>query len=159
MLKISGPVGAAAFATAILLSGAGTGFPIDSARADNCLAAPKTTAPQGQHWYYHIDRASRRKCWYLHTAVQLRHRAIIRHRAAAAAATDNAKVGARTSDCSSACRGPRAAGTSRSGPDSARRIARQRCRRRSARTAYHGACRPDVHALRRHNGSTPTDHA
>ncbi|WGD49003.1 hypothetical protein QA641_25550 [Bradyrhizobium sp. CB1650] len=36
-----------------------------SAEADDCLASPKATAPQGQHWYYRIDRASKRKCWYL----------------------------------------------------------------------------------------------
>ncbi|OAF09813.1 hypothetical protein AYJ54_11435 [Bradyrhizobium centrolobii] len=32
---------------------------------DDCLASPKATAPQGQHWYYRLDRASKRKCWYL----------------------------------------------------------------------------------------------
>ena len=85
MLKISGPVGAALFVTTILVSGAGTGISIDSARADACLAAPKTAAPGGQHWYFHIDRATRRKCWYLHAAGQLRHRAALRHHAVAAA--------------------------------------------------------------------------
>ena len=83
MLKISGPVGAAAFVSALLLSGTGSGLFIDGARADNCLAAPKTAAPGGQHWYYHVDRASRRKCWYLHAGVALGHRAAIRHHAAA----------------------------------------------------------------------------
>ena len=85
MLKISGPVGAALFVTTILVSGAGTGILIDSARAEACLAAPKTAAPGGQHWYFHIDRATRRKCWYLHAAGQLRHRAALRHHAVAAA--------------------------------------------------------------------------
>ena len=85
MSKISGPVGAALFVTAILVSGAATGISIDSARADTCLAAPKTAAPGGQHWYFHIDRATRRKCWYLHAAGQLRHRAALRHHAVAAA--------------------------------------------------------------------------
>ena len=85
MLKISGPVGAVAFVSVLLLSGAGASLSIDSARADNCLAAPKGAAPGGQHWYYHIDRASRRKCWYLHAAVGLHHRAGIRHHAAEAA--------------------------------------------------------------------------
>ncbi|WP_027551437.1 hypothetical protein [Bradyrhizobium sp. Cp5.3] len=32
--------------------------------SDDCLASPKATAPQGQHWYYRLDRASKRKCWY-----------------------------------------------------------------------------------------------
>lgn len=86
MLKISGPVGAALFFTAIL--GAGAGLSIGSAHADDCLAAPKAAAPQGQHWYYHIDRATRRKCWYLHGAMPLRHRAAMRHHAAAQADAD-----------------------------------------------------------------------
>jgi hypothetical protein len=85
MSKISGPVGAALFVTTILVSGAATGISIDSARADTCLAAPKTAAPGGQHWYFHIDRSTRRKCWYLHAAGQLRHRAALRHHAVAAA--------------------------------------------------------------------------
>ena len=85
MSKISGPVGAALFVTTILVSGAAIGISIGSARADTCLAAPKTAAPGGQHWYFHIDRATRRKCWYLHAAGQLRHRAALRHHAVAAA--------------------------------------------------------------------------
>jgi hypothetical protein len=35
------------------------------AAADDCLAAPKGAAPQGQHWSYHVDRASKKKCWHL----------------------------------------------------------------------------------------------
>ncbi|WP_456838819.1 hypothetical protein [Bradyrhizobium sp. USDA 4486] len=35
-----------------------------SADAD-CLASPKGTAPQGQHWYYRLDRSTKRQCWYL----------------------------------------------------------------------------------------------
>ncbi|WP_152535824.1 hypothetical protein [Bradyrhizobium sp. Ai1a-2] len=33
--------------------------------ADTCLAAPKATAPAGSHWYYRLDRSSKRKCWYV----------------------------------------------------------------------------------------------
>jgi hypothetical protein len=33
--------------------------------ADDCLAEPKGDAPQGQHWYYRIDRGTKRHCWYL----------------------------------------------------------------------------------------------
>jgi len=33
--------------------------------ADDCLSRPKGQAPEGSHWYYHIDRASKRHCWYL----------------------------------------------------------------------------------------------
>lgn len=39
------------------------------ADADDCLAAPKGAAPSGQHWYYHFDRATKRKCWYLHETI------------------------------------------------------------------------------------------
>ena len=33
--------------------------------ADDCLSGPKGPSPQGSHWYYRIDRASKRHCWYL----------------------------------------------------------------------------------------------
>jgi hypothetical protein len=33
--------------------------------ADSCLAEPKGAAPAGGHWYFRIDRATRRHCWYL----------------------------------------------------------------------------------------------
>jgi hypothetical protein len=42
-----------------------TAAPFDFARADDCLAAPNSTAPKGSHWYYHINRATRQKCWYV----------------------------------------------------------------------------------------------
>jgi len=33
--------------------------------ADECLAAPKATTPAGAHWYYRIEKGTKRKCWYL----------------------------------------------------------------------------------------------
>jgi hypothetical protein len=33
--------------------------------ADDCLAGPKGQAPQGAHWYYRVDRSTKRHCWYL----------------------------------------------------------------------------------------------
>jgi hypothetical protein len=33
--------------------------------ADECLSGPKAQTPQGGHWYYRIDRATKRHCWYL----------------------------------------------------------------------------------------------
>ncbi len=33
--------------------------------ADNCLAGPKGATPAGQHWYYRIDRETKKHCWYL----------------------------------------------------------------------------------------------
>jgi hypothetical protein len=32
---------------------------------DDCLAAPNAGAPPGSHWYYRLDRATHRKCWYV----------------------------------------------------------------------------------------------
>jgi hypothetical protein len=33
--------------------------------ANDCLAGPKDQTPPGGHWYYRIDHATRRHCWYL----------------------------------------------------------------------------------------------
>jgi hypothetical protein len=30
-----------------------------------CLSGPKGTAPTGSHWYYRIDHATKRNCWYV----------------------------------------------------------------------------------------------
>ena len=36
------------------------------ARADDtCLSAPKAATPQGSHWYYRVERGTKRHCWYL----------------------------------------------------------------------------------------------
>ncbi|WP_426434196.1 hypothetical protein [Bradyrhizobium genosp. P] len=37
----------------------------DTKTADNCLSGPKGTAPAGSHWYYHLDRATKKQCWYV----------------------------------------------------------------------------------------------
>lgn len=42
------------------------GVPANTAYADDCLAAPNSSAPQGSHWRYRIDPATQLKCWYLH---------------------------------------------------------------------------------------------
>jgi hypothetical protein len=36
-----------------------------SRAADDCLAGPNAATPQGSHWYYRVDRATHRECWYL----------------------------------------------------------------------------------------------
>ncbi|MFK4508026.1 hypothetical protein LPJ38_22445 [Bradyrhizobium daqingense] len=36
--------------------------------AADCLASPKGVAPQGQHWYYRLERSTKQKCWYLRAA-------------------------------------------------------------------------------------------
>ncbi|MGH6712997.1 MAG: hypothetical protein ACREEK_29095 [Bradyrhizobium sp.] len=33
--------------------------------ADSCLLGPKGPLPAGGHWYYRIDRATKRNCWYI----------------------------------------------------------------------------------------------
>jgi hypothetical protein len=44
---------------------AGAGSQPSRSAANVCLSAPNGAAPNGQHWYYHLDRTRRRKCWYL----------------------------------------------------------------------------------------------
>jgi hypothetical protein len=60
----------AKFASAIfvgLLAGVShTTLANGAVRAPNdCLSGPKGQTPAGGHWYYHIDRATKRHCWYL----------------------------------------------------------------------------------------------
>lgn len=33
--------------------------------ADECLPGPKATTPAGAHWYYRVEKGTKRKCWYL----------------------------------------------------------------------------------------------
>ncbi len=47
-------------ATALML---GTNYA--TLAGDDCLAGPNRPPAQGGHWYYRLDRASNRKCWYL----------------------------------------------------------------------------------------------
>jgi hypothetical protein len=49
------------------------------AKADACLGRPGATTPKGSHWYYRIDRANGRRCWYLGPA----NMRVVRERAAA----------------------------------------------------------------------------
>jgi hypothetical protein len=39
------------------------------ALAADCLTEPNRDTPPGQHWYFHLDHGSDRKCWYLHATV------------------------------------------------------------------------------------------
>jgi len=40
--------------------------PADNTKAaDNCLPSPKGAVPGGSHWYYRLDRATKRRCWYI----------------------------------------------------------------------------------------------
>ena len=33
--------------------------------ANNCLAKPNAAPPRGSHWYYRVDQAGNRRCWFL----------------------------------------------------------------------------------------------
>jgi hypothetical protein len=64
------PNRSAKFASAIfasLLAGAAFATishgPADA--ADDCLSGPKGETPEGSHWYYRVDRVTKRHCWYL----------------------------------------------------------------------------------------------
>jgi hypothetical protein len=59
------PVGSIAFVVVLVLCGFCVGAAAEASRAADCLAAPNGPAPQGNHWYYHTDRATQRKCWAL----------------------------------------------------------------------------------------------
>jgi hypothetical protein len=67
----------AKFASALVVGlVAATGFAIASddnaARKTECLAGPKGTPPEGSHWFYGVDRANNRRCWFLGDAQQRR---------------------------------------------------------------------------------------
>ena len=60
------PPRARAAIAVILMFGAGVTLRGISARAENCLSAPNSTAPPGKRWYYKVDHATQQKCWYTH---------------------------------------------------------------------------------------------
>lgn len=37
----------------------------EPAAQDECLSGPKGATPAGAHWYYRIEKGTKRKCWYL----------------------------------------------------------------------------------------------
>ena len=39
---------------------------LGEAKGDECRAKPDSSAPAGLHWYYRVDQANNRHCWYLH---------------------------------------------------------------------------------------------
>jgi hypothetical protein len=54
------PVIAAGMIEAALALGAGT-----ASAAVECLTEPNRDPPEGSHWFYRVDRATDRRCWYL----------------------------------------------------------------------------------------------
>src|SRR5215468_8019734 len=58
------------FVRAILFIPLGTGLvtaqtSLAEPAADECKTKPGSSAPPGSHWYYRIDRADQRRCWFL----------------------------------------------------------------------------------------------
>ncbi|ABD87860.1 hypothetical protein [Rhodopseudomonas palustris] len=53
----------AAVAAWMLGSGAAM-LPLGSLQAADCLTAPNGAAPKGSHWYYRLERETKRQCWY-----------------------------------------------------------------------------------------------
>jgi hypothetical protein len=45
-----------------------TATAFSAAHAAECLSGPKGAAPQGSHWFYRIDHATKRNCWYVREA-------------------------------------------------------------------------------------------
>ena len=60
------------------------------ARATDCLAGPNAQAPAGSHWYYRLDRATHRKCWYIGAQGARPHRAVTQRRSARPSTDDAA---------------------------------------------------------------------
>ena len=85
----------ALFATVLAAANLSTGTDLraQSAQAgdDTCLSSPKGATSNGGHWYYRIDRATKRQCWYLRDEGEKSARAPLDSPATPPAATaDNA---------------------------------------------------------------------
>ena len=68
--QIPRPKGSIALVATLVVWIVSFGASASSVRADDCLAEPNSPAPAGSHWYYHMDRATQRKCWYLRATAQ-----------------------------------------------------------------------------------------
>ena len=84
----SGPLTSFAFVLLTIISGISgvmTTVPFDLARASDCLAAPNSPAPKGSHWYYHLNRDTQQKCWYVRWSEKQSQHATARTTSTAAA--------------------------------------------------------------------------
>ena len=59
----------------LVLAALGVEAPSATARAEDCLASPNSPAPKGSWWYYRLDWATQRKCWYVRSLSQSDHQA------------------------------------------------------------------------------------
>jgi hypothetical protein len=63
--QIKRPLGSIALVMMFLVSFVGITVLANTARGDDCIAAPNSASPPGKHWYYRLDWATKRKCWYV----------------------------------------------------------------------------------------------
>jgi hypothetical protein len=56
---------ASALFVGIVAGAVWTALPQRAAQAADCLTEPKNETPQGQHWYFRIERGTGRHCWYM----------------------------------------------------------------------------------------------
>lgn len=57
--------------------------------ADECVTRHASEAPEGSHWYYRVDRANNRRCWFLGPAdKKMRTRQAVSHQPQPAAKAD-----------------------------------------------------------------------
>jgi hypothetical protein len=62
--QIKRPLGSITLVTTLLASFLGVTVLANTAHAGDCIAAPNSQSPPGKHWYYRLDWATKRKCWY-----------------------------------------------------------------------------------------------
>jgi hypothetical protein len=53
------------FRPALLALALSAGSSLTASAANDCLGSPDRPSAAGSHWYYRIDRATQRRCWYL----------------------------------------------------------------------------------------------
>jgi hypothetical protein len=61
---------------ALFVSDIGVGAPIRSDQGGDCLTAPNPTLHES-HWYYRLDKANERKCWYSRALGQLAQQEVV----------------------------------------------------------------------------------
>jgi hypothetical protein len=62
--QIRRSIGSITLVTMLLVSFVAITVLANTARADDCMAAPNSPSPPGKHWFYRLDWATKRKCWY-----------------------------------------------------------------------------------------------
>lgn len=63
-------------------------LPTAAAAATDCRGNPAGVAPNGKHWYYHLNRVTGQKCWYLgmkRSSIRVAARKPVRTRSSASA--------------------------------------------------------------------------